>query len=351
MNFNSHVLTFGAAAMLTLGVPYASAQSEPDYRVVRTVALGAPDRWDYVVFDAGSSRVFVAHADEVTVVDGHSGEIVGRIKGLTGGTHGIAVAKDSNRCYTDEGETGKAVSFDLKTLAVEKRTPAAEDADAIAFDPVSNHVFVINGDTGTVTVIDPKTDSAIATIDVGGKLEYAVPGENGKLFVNGAGKREVVSIDTANNRVSARWPVPDCESPHGLSIDPGTHRLFVSCLNKLLQVVDSQSGQIVAKLPIDSGSDAAAFDPKRKLVFSSNGRDGTISVIQAKDANTYVPLKSIKTSLSARTMAVDPATGRLYLASADVQPSTDPQATQGHSKGRPPIVPGSLKLLFLDPAH
>jgi hypothetical protein len=332
-------------ALLAMGMVYpCSAQTAPEYRTVKTVALGAPDRWDYVVFDAGSGRVFVAHGDEVTVVDGSSGEIAGHVKGFPGITHGVALVKNSNRGYTDDGEAGKAASFNLKTLAVEKRIQAAEDADAVAFDPVSNHVFVINGDGGTITVIDPKADAAVGTITVGGKLEYAVPGENGKLFVNGAGKREVVSIDTATNKVAAHWPVPDCESPHGLAIDTGSHRLFVSCLNQLLVVVDSQSGHIVGTVPIGSGSDAVTFDPKRKLVFSSNGKDGNISVIDAKNPSSYASLGTIKTSISARTMSIDPATGRLYLVSADIAPNTPPG-----KNGRIPTVPGSLKLLFLDP--
>jgi len=340
------VATF--VAMVVSGTPLPSAaQSAPEYRVTQTVALGAPDRWDYVVYDADSGRVFVAHGNELAVVDGTTGAIAGHVKGLPGGTHGIAVVKDSNRGYTDEGETGKAVSFNLKTLAVEKRTQAAEDADAVTFDPVSNHVFVINGDGGTITVIDPKTDAAVTTITVGGKLEYGVPGENGKLFVNGAGKKELVSIDTASNRVVSRWPLPECESPHGLAIDASSHRLFVSCLNQLLTVVDSQTGQIIAKVPIGKGSDAVAFDPKRKLIFSSNGKDGNISVIQAKDAQTYVPLPSIKTSISARTLSINPATGRLYLATAEVAPDAVPDK----KSGRVPTIPGSLKLLFLDPAH
>ena len=334
-------------AMVVSGMPLPSqAQSAPQYRVTQTVALGGPDRWDYVFYDQDSGHVFVAHGDEVAVVDGTSGAIVGRVKGLPGMTHGIAVVKDSNRGYTDEGETGKAVSFNLKTFAVEKRTQAAEDADAVTFDPVSKHVFVINGDGGTITVIDPKADAALATITVGGKLEYAVPGENGKLFVNGAGKREMVSIDTASNKVVARWPMPECESPHGLALDADSHRLFVSCLNQRLTVLDSQGGQIIATVPIGKGSDAVAFDPKRKLVFSSNGKDGTLSVIQQKDAKTYVPLTSIKTSISARTMSINPATGRIYLASAEVAPNAAPG-----KNGRIPTLPGSLKLLFLDPAQ
>lgn len=325
----------------------AVAQTAPEYRVVKKVALGAPDRWDYVVFDAGSDRVFVAHGNELTVVDGSSGEVTGHVKSFPGITHGIAVVTASNRGYTDEGESGKAASFNLKTLAVEKHIQAAEGADAITFDPVSNHVFIINGDAGSITVIDPKTDAAVATITVGGKLEYGVPGENGKLFVNGAAKREVVSIDTATNQVLARWPVPDCESPHGLAIDAANHRLFVSCLNEKLNVVDSQNGHVVATMPIGKGSDAVVFDPKRKLLFSSNGKDGTISVIAEKDPAHYVALTPIKTAISARTMGINPATGRLFLAAADVNTSGTPDKRTG----RLPNQPGSLKLLFLDPAQ
>ena len=322
------------------------AQTAPEYTVVKTVALGAPDRWDYVVFDEGSGRVFVAHGDELTVVDGTSAEITGHVKSFPGITHGIAIVAASNRGYTDEGEAGKAHSFNLKTLKVEKHLQAQEGADAITFDPVSNHVFIMNGDAGTITVIDPKTDAVVATIEVGGKLEYARPGENGKLFVNGADKREVVSIDTATNQIVARWPVPDCESPHGLAINPASHRLFVSCLNEKLDVVDSQTGKLVTTVPIGKGSDAVVFDPKRKLLFSSNGKDGTISVIAEKDPKTYLALAPIKTVVSARTMGINPATGRLFLAAADVT-----NAQPDKKSGRVPTQPGSLKLLFLDPAR
>ena len=343
-----HRILAPMAALAALALPcLAPAQTAPEYKVVKKVPLGAPDRWDYVVFDAGSDRVFVAHGDELTGVDGQSGEIAGHVKHFPGITHGIAVVAASNRGYTDEGEAGKAHSFNLKTLAVEKHLQAAEGADAITFDPVSNHVFIMNGDAGSITVIDPKTDAVVATITVGGKLEYAVPGENGKLFVNGADKREVVSIDTATNKIVARWPVPDCESPHGLAINAASHRLFVSCLNEKLNVVDSQSGQVVTTLPIGKGSDAVVFDPKRKLLFSSNGKDGTISVIAEKDPQTYVPLEPIKTAVSARTMGINQATGRLFLAAAD----TNPNAPPDKKSGRIPTQPGSLHLLFLDPSR
>lgn len=338
-------LAFGA------GTSVAVADSPPQYRVTRTVPLGAPDRWDYVVFDPSSKRVYVAHGDQVTVVDGAKGDILGKVTGLAGGTHGIALVGAVGRGYTDDGQAGEAASFDLTSLAVTGRIKAADDADAIAFDAHSGHVFVINGDTGTITVIDPKTNSSVATIQAGGKLEYAVADGSGKLYVNGAGKQEVLRVDTASNQVEARWPVPECTSPHGLAIDPVTRRLFVSCLNKLLVVVDADGGKVITRVPIGAGSDAAVFDPKRKLIFSSNGIDGTLSIIRENSANSFTALNDVKTARTARTMGIDPATGRLYLAAADIKPDPAEGATPttGGPPRRPPLVPGSLKLIFLDP--
>jgi DNA-binding beta-propeller fold protein YncE len=156
-----------------------------------------------------------------------------------------------------------------------------------------------------------------------------------------------VRIDTHTNQVTAHWPVPDCTSPHGLAIDPVTRRLFVSCLNKLLMVVDAENGKVIERLPIGAGTDAAAFDPKRRLIFSSNGIDGTLSIIRENDANSFTSLGEIKTAPTARTMGIDAKTGRLYLAAADI--AADAPAQTVTDRRRPRLIPGSLKLIFLDP--
>jgi YVTN family beta-propeller protein len=315
----------------------------PAYEVTHTVPLGAPDRWDYVVFDPGSHRVYVAHGDRVTVVDGVTGSIIGQVEGYPGGTHGIAVVPPLGRGFTDDGEAGEAGEFDLATLKTSKRIKTAVDADGIVFDPVSGHVFVVNGDSGSVSVIDPKLEQAVATVQAGEKLETPVAGQDGKVYVNGAGNREILRIDTRSNRIDARWPVPDCESPHGIAIDPKARRLFASCVNKVLVAVNLDSGAVVATVPIGAGTDAAGFDPRRKRIFSSNGRDGTLSIIEEKDPQTFVPLATINTVISARTMALNPETGRLYLVAAEV----DAKAAAAGAKRA--FVAGSLKLLFLDP--
>jgi YVTN family beta-propeller protein len=351
---NRAVIASFAASMLAGAVGWAGPAPSPpvpEYRISNTIPLGAPDRWDYLTFDPGSHRVYVSHGDRVTVVDGRDGKLLGEIPGFPGGTHGIAVVTAVGRGYTDDGQAGEVGSFSLETLKVGKRIKAMEDADGIVFDAFSGHVFVINGDSGTLTVVDPKADSAVATVSAGAALEFGVSGENGKLYVDGVAKNEIVRIDTRSNLVDAHWPLSGCTTPRGLAIDLNTHRLFASCGNKVLEVVNADSGAVQATLPIGAGTDGAAFDPKRRRAFSSNGQDGTLSVIQEQDAQTFVALGNIPTAPLARTMTIDPATGRLYLVSADIDTSVPAEAANAPGPHRRHIVPGSVKLLFFDPLN
>ena len=332
----------GALAILSAASASAHSQGGVSYRQVAALPLGAPERWDYVVADAPSGRVYVAHGDRLSVVDGRALKPVGEVTGVKGGTHGTYVAASAGLGFTDDGQAGKAVAFDLASLAVKAVLPAAADADAIAGE--GNRVYVMDGDSGLVTVIDAQGPTVVATITIGGSLEAAAPDGRGHLFVNAAERGEVVRIDTMSNAVSARWPVADCKSPHGMAIDPTGHRLFTTCENGRMDVLDTDSGREVASAPIGLGTDSAGFDSVRRRVFSSNGKDGTISVIQQVDANTYRPLQPVKTQVGARTMAVDTATGRLFVAAADVDPA-------GPTTGRRRFLPGTLKLLAFDPAN
>jgi len=339
---------FSAAAILFAVIP-AAAQTQPapqPYKIVKTIPLGEGERWDYATFDPSANRVYVAHGDHVTVVDAGMGTIIGQIGTLPGGTHGIGISIENSVGYTDDGKAGLATSFDLKTLKLGNPIPTAPDADGIIFDPVSRHMFVINGDSGSVTVIDPKTNSALLNISIGAGLEAAVADGKGRLFVDGAENHDIVSIDTRTNRVAAHFPMPGCVRPHGIAVDADMRRLFATCVNKVMIVVDADNGTNIATLPIGGGSDGAAFDPVRKRAFSSNG-EGTITIVQEKGANDFAVLATVPTMQSARTIAIDPGTGRLFLPAADIA-KIDPPAAPG---GRPHVtyVPGSLKLLVLEP--
>lgn len=332
-----------AAAFAAVGAMAGAATSPvTPYAIVKTVPLGAPDRWDYVVFDAATKRVYIAHGDRLTVLDARSAEIVGEVQGIAGGTHGTAISVATGEGFTDDGGKGEAVAFDLKTLAVTHRIAAAADADAIARDAATGHIFIVEGDPGTITVIDPTTDTSVATIVAGEKLEYAAGDGRGTVYVAGEEKSDLLKIDARSNAVVARWPTPNCTNPHGLAVDTVGERVFMSCTNGVMMVVDTLSGRIVAELPIGKGSDAVAFDAKRRRVFSSNGRDGTITVYQQTSPNAYQPLPAIATAASGRTMTVDSETGRLFVVAADTDPSPTPT-------GRPKVRPGSAKVLVLDP--
>jgi DNA-binding beta-propeller fold protein YncE len=333
-----------AARVAALILLPSAAAAAPAYTLVKTVPLGAPDRWDYVVFDPGSGRVYVAHSDRVAVIDGRAGKVIGEVTGIPGGTHGTGISHHTGQGFTDDGKNGQAVAFDLKTLKVTKQITVGADADAITVDPVTGHIFVMHGDPKKMSVVDPHTDELVASIDAGEELEYAAADGKGFVYVSGAGNRDLLKVDARSNTIVAHWPTPDCVRPHGMAVDAVGHRAFMGCINSQLMVLDTDDGHIVAKLPIGRGSDAVAFDAKRRRVFSSNGFDGTISVYQQVSPDKYEALETVQTSVTGRTMDVDPATGRLFVAAAEVSPP----ATPG---GAPQRKPGSLRLMMFDPAH
>ncbi|MGB6505071.1 MAG: YncE family protein [Xanthobacteraceae bacterium] len=336
-------------AALLASTVIGTAASPPEslhYHISKVVPLGPPDRWDYVAFDPESLRVYVAHGDRVTIVDGESGAIIGAVEGMPGGTHGIAFSHASGKGYTDDGKAGVVVAFDLATLKPLKQIKAEPDADGIVFDPPSGHIFVIDGDSGKLTVIDPKTDTVVATIDGGGALEFGDSGNDGKLYVDGVEKNEIVRVDTASNTVDAHWPMPTCVKPHGLAIDREHHRLFASCSNQVMVVINAYNGSVIQTLTIGDGTDFAAFDHERGLAFSSN-RDGTLSVVAEKSIFYFLSLPAIPTQMGARTMALDPKSGRIYLVTADM--TVDQSAPPADFRHRYSVKPGTVRLLFLDP--
>jgi DNA-binding beta-propeller fold protein YncE len=334
-----------ALFVLAAGAVQAEAQSPLTYRISKTIPIGAPDRWDYVVLDPGGTQAFVAHGPVLTVIDLKAGKVAGTLN-VGGVTHGATAIPALGKGYTDDGQAGVAVAFDLKTLKELKRIKVEPDADGIVYDAASGHVLVITGDSGKVDVIDPKSDSLVARIDGGGPLEFGVLGGNGKFYVDGEDKNEIVRMDLGKNVPDAHWPLTGCKTPHGLAIDRAHMRLFASCGNKAMDVVDANTGDVLATLPIGAGTDFAEFDAQRGLAFSSN-RDGTLSIVTQKDGQ-FVTLPPIATRQGARTMALDHASGRIYTVAADTKINT---AVPENDRQRYQTVPGTAKLLVLDPVH
>jgi len=333
----------GAALVSALPTGRLIAAAPQLYSITKSIPMGAPDRWDYLVYDPTSHRVYVAHGTEIAVINGQSGESLGKVS--VPGANGVAVVPAAGKGYAGSRASKSVLVFDLEHFTVTKTIPAGEDTDGVVFDPASKRVFVMQGDPKNLLVIDTGSDSVVATIALDGKPEYSAVDGRGKLYVNIADKREIQRIDTRTAKVDATWPIPACESPHGLSIDVQSNQLFASCVNSKLLVVDALSGRVAADLPIGFGTDATAVDTSRRRAFSSNW-DGTLSVIDISAAGHAVSLGEVPTQPQARTMALDSASGRVYLVAAD-RIEVDPAAT--NPKKRYGTKPGSVRLLFLDP--
>ena len=338
------LIVLTSPALAQAGRPEKSAV--PSYKITKEVALPGPTRWDFVTYSPTERRVYIAHSDRVSVVDEPTGKVIGQIGNLSGITHGIAISPETHQGFATEGHPGLAVAFDLKSLRQTKTITTAPDADGILYEPTTKHIYVVNGDSGSISVIDPSTDRNIATINIGSKLEPAVADGKGHIYLNGEEKNEIVAIDAKTNKVTAHWPIPTCQTPHGIAIDPSTRRLFSSCANQVLVVLNLDTGATVATMPIGSHSDGAAFDPVRKLVFSANG-DCTLSVIKELSADKFVSAGTVQTESGARTMSIDPKTGRIFLVAAESASNSAASTATIHR--HPTYVPKSVKLLYVDP--
>lgn len=313
------------------------------YVLQKEFMLGGPGGWDYLTVDAPANRLFISRADRVLVMNTLDGSLAATIAD-TQGVHGIALAPDLGKGFTSNGRADTVTVFDLKSLAPTSVIAVnGHNPDAILYDRASKHVYTFNGRSQDVSVIDPLKGSVMATIPVGGKPEFAATDNAGRIFFNIEDTSHMGVIDSATSKLTARWALPNCEEPSGLALDVAHKRLFSVCGNGILVVTDASSGRHVAEVPIGKGPDAAAFDAKRGLVFSSNGQDGTLTVIHQDDADHYSVVSTVTTQKSARTMALDGKTHRIYLVAA--QFGETPQPTADQPRPRPTIIENSFKVL------
>jgi hypothetical protein len=332
-----------ALAVAILGAVSLFGQSSSIYRITHTYTLGGDGRWDYVIPDPPNHRLFIARQNRLMVVDENDGKLLGEVTGIDG-AHGTALVDATGHGFATSGNDGTVVMFDLHTFKTLGRTPAAEDADAIFYDSVSNRVFTLNGDAHSSTVIDPRNGKLIANISLGGKPEYGASAGDGKVYANLTDISEVVEIDARKGTVTRRWPTAPCKQPVSMAIDTAHHRLFSGCRNGAMAVSDYQAGKVVATLPIGDGVDGSGFDPASGDAFAS-GADGTLIVIHEDSPNHYQMAQTIDTPLGSPNMGLDPTNHRVFLVSAKFGPA--PAGSSGR-KARPPVLPGSFSLLVVE---
>ena len=303
----------------------------PKYEVVNRFSIPGEEGWDYLTFDHTKHRLFISRGTHVQVMDTKTGKIVGDIPN-TPGVHGIALAPKENLGFTSNGRENTVTVFEYDTLKEVKRIKVGENPDAIVYDSKSQMLFTMNGRSNDVSIIDIEKMEVVGTAKVSGKPEFAAPDEKGSLFVNIEDKNVVEKIDIESMKSVESYPLAPGEEPTGMAIDRHNGKLYSVCGNGVLTVLNFKTGKLIGKAPIGNGADAAAWDSDLELVFSSNGADGTLTVIAPKDNGTYPVVQTVKTQKSARTMAVDRRENKVYLIAAEFEA---PAAGQRRGKMKP----------------
>jgi DNA-binding beta-propeller fold protein YncE len=340
-----------AAGLLCLAAfAAAHAATAPHYRIVKQVPLPGDEGWDYLTFEQGGHRLFIAHGSRVLVVDTDKLTVAGEIDD-TAGSHGIALAPDLGRGYISAGRANAIVVFDLRTLArLKEIQTTGAGPDGILYDPATHRVFSFNGHAANVTAVDATTDTVAGTIPLPGRPESAATDGKGRVYVNLEDKNSLAVIDPGKLTVAAVFPIAGCEEPAGLAIDAARERLFPGCHNQVMAVVDGRAGRVLGTAPIGAGVDAGGYDPGTGLAFASCGGDGgSLVVVRPSPAGAARVEESVATQRGARTMALDLATHRVFLVTADFAPTPPP--TEEHPHPRPAMLPGTFRLLVLEPTR
>jgi len=345
-SITSSLILLGLAEVL--GLVNTTAAQTPNssslasgYHLLKKIEVGGEGGWDYLIVDDDARRLYVSHATRVMVFDADTFKSVGEIPD-TPGVHGIAIASELGRGFTSNGRDGSVTIFDLKTLKRLGSVKVGTNPDCIIYDPATRRVFAFNRGSSDVTAIDAKTGEVAGLVPLGGHPEFAAADRKGMVFVNLDDKSEVVALDSRKLEIKSRWALDPGKGPTGMAIDLKSRRLFLVCGNKHMIVLNADDGKVVADLPIGSGVDAAGFDSKTNLAFSSNG-EGTLTVIHQDSPDRYSVVANVPTKRGARTMTLDPKTHNVFLATAEYGPP--PAPTPERPNPRPAIVPGSFMIL------
>jgi YVTN family beta-propeller protein len=328
------------------------AQTSPipaaDYTVAKSWRIGGNNGWDTLALEASGGRLFVTRDDHVDVIETVSGKLTGNIP-RTAGVHGVAFAPALKRGFTSNGRSNSVSVFELDTLRVAYEVPiSGTSPGAILYEPQQNHIFTANRESTNLSVLDAGTLQVVATVPLPGPPESMVTDDAGRVFVNiNTAPGRVVLIDAKTLIIRAKWLLKEGAGPTALAFDAMNHRLFSVCANQIMAVTDSVSGKAIAQVVIGRGSDGAIFDPELGLVFSSNGIDGTLTVIHQDTPDEYRVIATVTTQVSARSMALDPATHRIYLPAAQFGPP--PAVTEGQPRSRATVVPDSFLILVAQP--
>jgi DNA-binding beta-propeller fold protein YncE len=333
----------GASLILAVTVGrFGLAQDAPSqpgpsgYHLVKTIAVGGTEGWDYVTMDSASRRLYIGRDDHIDVVDVDSGAVIGKVEGLSH-THGIVIAPDFGRGFTSDGEANTSTIVDLKTLKKIGTVKTGKDPDSFVYDEITRRVFIMNSAGNDVTAINAADGTVAGTIALEGQPEAAVADGKGKVFVNITDKDQIVEFDGQTLKVLHRWLLAPGEGPSGLAIDRKTRRLFSVCDNQKLVVMDADTGKVIATPAVGAGTDASLFDPDTGNAFASAGGSATLTVVHEDSPDQFRVVDNVPTQSGARTMALDTKTHNVLLVTA----------RHGHGATHAQVLPNTFVVLII----
>jgi len=333
--------------LVSLGAVAIATATTSGYHLLKKYSFAAAEGstreyFDYITVDSAARRVYVSHGTEVKVLDADNGSLVGNITGLKT-VHGVAVASEFGRGFISDGAQGKVIIFDLSSLKVTGEAKADKDADCVIYDPATKHVFAMNGDPHSTTVIDALSGNVVGTVELGGGPEFAVADGAGTVYINLEDKSEVVAVDAKTLTIKSRWPVAPAGAPTALAMDGKHRRLFSAGRNpQMFVAMDADTGKVIQSFPITSGVDAAAYDAETGLIFVST-REGMIHIFHEDSPDKYSEVEAVKTEFGAKTMGLDSKTHTVFVDTADFAPAVAPTAERPHPQ--PTAVQGTFRVL------
>jgi YVTN family beta-propeller protein len=319
--------------------------SNGNYHLLNKYDIGGGDSkteyWDYMTLDEGSGRLYLSHNTEVTVVDSGTGHVVGTIADIKRG-HGIALVKDLGRGFISSGGTDEIIVFDLNTLKSVARIKVGGNPDCIIYDPASRHIFVMNGETKSASVIDPVKEVVLATVPMGGRPEFAVADGKGLIYDNIEDKNEVAVLDTETLTIKNRWAIAPAGGATAIAMDTEHRRLFIGGRNKVFAIMNADNGRVVQTFPIGAGVDSNVYEASTGLVFSAM-RDGTLYLFHEDSPDKFSQVEILQTEVGARNIAVDSKTHKLFTDTVEFRPASAAAGTQPIPQPTP--IPGTFHLL------
>jgi DNA-binding beta-propeller fold protein YncE len=326
---------------ITGPVPHALGDTwttDGPYHIVAKIA--APDAlWDYHTVDPVLRRLYIGRLGGVLALDLDTQKVT-PILVPSAFMRGVALIGDTNLAAGTNYEANSVSIFDRLTGHVSETIQTGKGPDALIFEPTSGLILTMNEDSHDTTVIDPKKAEAVTTIPLGGKPEFPVADGKGLVFDNIEDQNQIVAIDVQARKVARTIPLPGCRSPTGLAYDAPDSLLISSCLNGVVAFVDVNSGTVQKTFTIGEHPDGVHFDAVRRRVFVPSAADGMLNIFFVRSANNIVLEQKLPTQMGARTGAVDPVTGQVYLATGQFLP-------KGAPGDLPTLVPGSFRILVV----